>query len=79
MQTQRVECPPRGREDRVLCSDAKNLHDIYSNERISLAVNRQSAEHLMSALSAHSLVNAALEVGDLLTGQLVARRNIERV
>ena len=52
-------------DERIVCMAAmgKNLHDIYSNERITLAVNRQSAELLTSALSARTLVNAVPEAG----------------
>ena len=48
----------------------KNLHDIYSNERIKMAVSRQSATMLMDAAASQSLVNAVPEAGALLTGPI---------
>ena len=47
----------RREDERIVCLavTGKNLHDVFSNERITLAVNRQSAEHLMSALSDPSI------------------------
>ena len=60
----------RRREDCLHGGHGKNLHEIYSNERITLAVDRQSAELLMSVLSAQTLVNAAPEAGVSLTGAI---------
>ena len=40
----------RRADERIVCQAilGENLHDVYSNERIALAINRQSAEYMMS-------------------------------
>ena len=69
----------RMEDERIVCMAVlgKDLHDIFSNERVSLAIERQSAEHLMSTLAAasgstssHALVSAAPEAGALLAGAI---------
>ena len=59
-------------DKRIVCMAVmgKNLHDVYSNERIKMAVNRQSAKMLMGAAAAQPLVNAVPEAGALLTGAI---------
>ena len=69
----------RMEDERIVCMAVlgKDLHDMFSNKRVSLAIERQSAEHLMSTLAAasgstssHALVNAAPEAGALLAGAI---------
>ena len=66
-------------DERIVCMAVlgKDLHDIFSNERVALAIERQSAEHLMNTLAAasestssHALVKAVPEDGALLTGAI---------
>ena len=50
----------------------RDLYDVYSNARVQLAIERQSADHMMK------LVNAVPEVGDQLTGVIGGQSRIKR-
>ena len=67
----------RNVDERIVCQSilGKNLHDVYSNKWIELAIKRESAKRLMQEspevgdkLTGTARVLAALEVGDQFAG-----------
>ena len=54
MKTDELDMISERRTDEMIVSKAllgKKLHDVYSNERISLAVNRQSVENMNAQMA----------------------------